>query len=217
MVRRYIKYLVIVVAAFVVLSPRALVASTGDDLLRELSNNISKLGCYEVSFSIEMTAQHREVTGRYIVDEHRYSLDMSGLRIYGDAKTRYSIDAENHEVVIERLDGSIPMLILNPALAFIALDRHFDARVIAKQEASDHSEELIVLELKPKSNIASSLEIDSSVLALDGLTKLPSSIGYMVDGEIIRIKVNSIMQSDMTIPPFDSIDYPAEYEIIDLR
>ncbi len=216
--RGYIRY--IIIAAIVLLKPISLSAAAereGGELLRELSENISKLGRYEVNFSIDMKSQESSVTGSYHVDAERYMLDISGAQIYGDGEVRYSVDSANKEVVIERLEGSMPMIILNPAVAFISLDKYFDAEVIVRQKVVESGIEVILIDLRPKQDGENSLKMEGSVLALNSDTKLPCSIAYAVDGEIVTVLVTSIKPTEKLIPSLSEIEYPAEYEIIDLR
>ncbi len=190
------------------ISPIMSFGASGDELLRELSQSIEQLGRYEVNFILRVSEQASVSSGNYLVDSQRYILSLSGFKIYGDNSLRYSVDQMNREVVIERMESSMPMIVVNPASAFVELDRYFNASV-QKSDAA-----VIQIRLEPKRR---STLVEGATLLLDAQSKLPREVIYLADGDEVRVVIESIVSTEQQIPMLEEIGYPDEYEVIDLR
>ncbi len=187
--------------------PWLAVGANGDELLRDMSLSIKSFGCYDVSFAISTETGGEAIEGSYTVDEERYRLDLSGFMIYGSKGVRYSVDSVNREVVIERLDEALPMVMVNPAKAFIGLDGEFHSEVVSEDKES------VTLKLQPKKESLKGVVMELQ-LRVDRETKLPKSIAYNAENESINIEVRSFTKSDTKL---SKIAIPKEYEVIDLR
>ncbi len=183
-------------------------ARSGDSELKELSRVISKMEQYEVQFEINMGVGGAAQRGSYFVDAERYILNIAPFLIYGDSGVRYTVDNNNLEIVIESVDESMPIIVSNPAMAFVALDSSFDA-VVAEESAEE-----INLVLTPK---AQKVLVDTIELKLDVKRMLPMAICYMADGEQIVVKIEKIAHSTQRIPQLEALTLPDGYEVMDLR
>ncbi|MFI3269897.1 MAG: hypothetical protein R3Y34_05830 [Rikenellaceae bacterium] len=221
--------------------PWLAVGANGDELLRDMSLAIKSLGCYDVAFAISTEASGKAnseqngeanveaIEGSYTVDEERYRLDLSGFMIYGSKGVRYSVDSVNREVVIEQLDEALPMVIVNPAKAFIGLDDEFYSEVVSednesvtlklqpKKESvtlrSQPKKESVTLRSQPKKESVKGVAMELQ-LKISRETNLPKSITYNADNESINIEVKSFTKSNTKL---SKIAIPTEYEVIDLR
>ncbi|MFR9564795.1 MAG: hypothetical protein SNG14_04610 [Rikenellaceae bacterium] len=232
--------------------PWLAVGANGDELLRDISLAIKSLGCYDVAFAISTEASGKAnseqngeanveaIEGSYTVDEERYRLDLSGFMIYGSKGVRYSVDSVNREVVIEQLDEALPMVIVNPAKAFIGLDDEFYSEVVSednesvtlklqpkkesvtlrsqpKKESvtlkSQPKKESVTLRSQPKKESVKGVAMELQ-LKISRETNLPKSITYNADNESINIEVKSFTKSNTKL---SKIAIPTEYEVIDLR
>lgn len=195
-----------VLSLWLLMLPLCGVCSDGVKMLTELSSAMSSLGRYSVDFSVEVGGEKVSEAGAYMVDGERYILTIAGQKFYGDDTTRYTIDTRNREVVIEPIDGSVQMVIANPAQAFSQLEKGFDVEVIEGAACK--------LLLTPK---VSGAIVESSELELDSDTKLPRSISYVADGESVKITILRLVSTSETIPKLTDIEYPEEFTVIDLR
>ncbi|MFI3304233.1 MAG: hypothetical protein SNF68_05770 [Rikenellaceae bacterium] len=174
-----------------------------------MSKALSDLGCYETYFLIYLNGDS-EVAGEgyYRVDGDCFFLAIADQEVYGDGVERYSINHTQREVVLERVvnDGSQPLLIINPAVAFLKLAEEFD--VEEQTEGLNNNSTELKLTPKSEDNI-----LQSSLLSIDNETYLPKSISYRVDEEEVSIILLDIRAAKEVI----EISYPSDYEVIDIR
>lgn len=177
--------------------------------LSDMSLAIEALGRYEVRFSIYVDGIDATGEGRYLVDGGRYYLEIAGQQIYGDSQQRCSVDHNNREVILERLevDDQSPMIIVNPAEAFTSLERYFDAEEMGSED------DRVAFKLTPKSG-ANILE--STLLEVDRATKLPRVVTYFANDEVVEVMLHNISSFDGS-PSATTPTYPDDYDIIDIR
>ncbi len=199
---------VVVVVAIYLSLPLSAAGATGDEILREMTSAIGWFKCYDVDFTLSVEGQKGEISGSYTVDGGRYMLTMSNYKIYGEGGVRYSVDEGSREVVIERLDTSMPMVVANPAKAFVELNDQYNSEVVTV--VADYA----VLKLLPKESNELIREV---TLVVSTKTKLPKSILYNTGAEEASVEIISVRQSASRIPAVDSIAYPEGFEVIDLR
>lgn len=201
------RYLYLIIA--VMCSTFQLMAeSKSEQILDDMSLTVERLGAYEVSFQI-LNSGSFAIAGSYHVDRDTYKLLIANQEIYGDSKSRYTIDNDLKEVVMESIDSSVPMVVANPATAFSRLNKSFDSKII-KMDGSER----ISLQLTPRK--ANDL-LDSILLEVDSKTKLPLSAIYSSGGEVIEVKIVAFEKSTTTLSPLDDITLPEGYDIIDIR
>lgn len=200
------RYLSIYLALLLSISP-LMADDKSEKILDELSLAVDNLGRYEVQFEI-VNGGDVVAEGEYLVDQDLYRLLIASQEIYGDREYRYTVDHVLKEVVMESIDSSLPMVIANPARAFSGLNRSFDSEIVKMEGES------IYVELTPKNK---GEMIDSALLELDSVTKLPSSAKYVAEGEKIVVRILSITQSTTPLIPLAEISLPNGYEKIDIR
>lgn len=199
---------IILLLSVAILSIGSVVADArSETLLNELSSRVDELGRYEVEFDIVMDGDVVD-SGEYRVDEDRYKLVIAGQVIYGEGGERLTINAAQQEVVMERVDESLPMVVANPANAFRSLTLSFDSLIEGELDG------LIYIQLTPREK---SPLIESSTLVIDAESGLPNRVVYLSDGDIIVVEIKKISTIDESIPAIDSVSLPDGYEIIDIR
>ncbi len=194
-----------------VVSLHGYATNLSDVILRELSAAVSSLGRYQSHFTIEVNGEMIDFVGRYAVDGERYMLSVPGGVTYGDTLMRYTIDSVNRMVVVERVVDTTPMLTSNPARAFTSLDQLFSSTL--KSDDGEH----YTLSLRPKGKITL---FQRAEVCISQKSYLPLSVSYKDSGDQVIIHLGEFVHSvDKRLIPdsFDSLVYPSDYEVIDLR
>ncbi len=179
-----------------------------EQILDDMSVAIEDLGSYEVDFAIE-NGGAVVAEGKYIVDGEYYKLSLANQVIYGDGALRYTIDNHMKEVVMERLDSQIPMIVANPARAFKGLKKGFDSQIVESSSLNN-----ICVKLTPKKD---GEILDSAIIEINSTTKLPVLAEYSSGGEVLTVIIRSITEISSELLPLDKIDIPDGYEVIDIR
>ncbi|MFI3328262.1 MAG: hypothetical protein SNH79_01325 [Rikenellaceae bacterium] len=187
---------------------------TGDDFLRLMSLSIKDLGAYEVHFEMGVSDHEEKIAGRYIVDENRYMLHVADQTIYGDGRLRYTVSAKDREVVIEQLQSNTPMIIANPAQAFLELDKSLNSAIVG-----GYNDRMVSFTLTPKDK---NLLFRSCFLTMSRFTNMPLFVSYETDEEHVSMRIVDIrslrIAAGSAVPRnLDAIAIPSGYEIIDIR
>ncbi|MFI3247945.1 MAG: hypothetical protein R3Y39_02330 [Rikenellaceae bacterium] len=199
------KYIYLIIALFIAVVP-AMADKKGGQILDEMSSAIDAIGSYEVSFEV-VSGGRVVASGEYIVDRDLYKLSIADQEIYGDSKSRFTIDNRLREIIMESIDSSIPMVVANPARAFKGLSKSFDSKIV---EQSDN----ITIALTPRKE---SDIIDSALLEIDTTTKLPILVRYEADGEQITVRILDLHKSSISLVSLEELVLPDGYDIIDVR
>ncbi len=191
------------------LSLNTLFGAVGEDgtpYLKQLTRSIEEIESYRVLFTLELGDEALE--GEYIVkDGESYYLTAGTQRISGNSSEREIVDSYNHEIIRERVNSSTPMLMANPATAFLSLDKIFESKVVA------HEESYINLELHPRED--KSL-FESVTLLLSATNYLPLRMIYRADGDEVVIAIDSFELFEGSLPTLDQTELE-KYEVVDLR
>ncbi len=188
--------------------------------LEGLNSAIEALGCYDVSFTLDINNETVDGEGRYRVDGDRYSFDFMGQTLFGDGAVRYTINHAAQEVVIEPFEvgsDAALLLMLDPTKAFVSLDSYFDVSEVefeggGEDGGGELKSDVAILQLTPKDGGGDGL-VDMAFIQIDAQTNLPSSVTYITDGEVVRVDILSISHSEDGV----LIGYPSDYEVIDIR
>lgn len=173
-----------------------------------MNRSIEGFERYEVSFLID-NGSNGAVDGRYFVDGDLYKLLIANQEIYGDGELRFTVDNGLREVVKERVDSSMSMIVANPARAFSNLKKGFDSKIIEVDEIGN-----INLTLTPRKE---SDMLDNIQLTVDPKMKLPISVAYRSGEEVITVVILEFAESTTTLRPLGDMILPKEYDIIDIR
>lgn len=191
------------------LSLNTLFGAVGEDgtpYLKQLTRSIEEIESYRVLFTLELGDEALE--GEYIVkDGESYYLTAGTQRISGNSSEREIVDSYNHEIIRERVNSSTPMLMANPATAFLSLDKIFESKVVA------HEESYINLELHPRED--KSL-FESVTLLLSATNYLPLRMIYRADGDEVVIAIDSFELFEGSLPSLNAEELE-QYEVVDLR
>lgn len=179
-----------------------------EKIVDEMSSAIDVLGRYEVSFTVE-SGVGSVVDGSYIVDRELYKLTLADQNIYGDGEQRFTIDNANREVVMERLDSSIPMVIANPARAFSDLNKSFESEII---ESNGGDNICVMFTPREESEL-----IDNTLIEIDQKSKLPLSARYRAGEEVLFVKILKFEPANISLISLDEMSLPDGYDIIDIR
>ncbi len=198
----------ILIAVFMLSVAPIMADKQSEKILDEMSSAIDSFDSYEVSFEIE-SGGHSVANGVYVVDNDIYKLIIADQEIYGDGESRFTIDNAHREVVMERIDSSIPMVIANPAQAFSALNKSFESKIV---EIDDGVNISVMLTPRKANDL-----IDNTLIEIDPKTKLPLSARYTSGGEIVIVKILDFAPSKKKLTPLDDMALPNGYDTIDIR
>lgn len=100
---------------------------------------------FHYSYSLSQKGQSfREITdGNVTVEDNAYSLDGLGIKVVSDGVTRWSLDEEAREVLVERVEETD--LFTNPAL-FIASYRNYMERIKVNAQGKDYLDVTLMLD-----------------------------------------------------------------------
>lgn len=175
------------------------------ELLERLAASVRAMGTYSVQF--EVVAGERSYAGRYDVRGDAYYMTVNGAEVYSDGRTRYEVNPEHREVVVDAVDTSSRNLLNNPTRAFDFLDGQFAAEYLGERPEGD------VVRLIPLERHAAVGMIE---VCIDPRSALPRSVVYEIDGDRVIIHVRTIAPGKEPPRGFDAAAY-AEYEFIDFR
>lgn len=173
--------------------------------LGRLSAFFRSLGSYRVVF--EVRSAEASFPGYYSVGDGRYYISLGAAEVYGADDTRYEVDNDRREVVIDRVDASSRNLLNNPAHAFDFMEEEFRA------ESLSDTAGVVTLRLTPRRSGGGIGAIDVSV---DRATGRPYRVEYLFEGEKIGIDIRSVTAESAAPARFDRSKY-AGYETIDFR
>lgn len=183
-------------------------------LLSRLSANITALGDYRVEFGVD--AEGREVRGSYIVSGQKFRIVTPEFEVIGDGESRYEVNHEILEVVVDVMDTTEMNILVNPIKAFEFADESFVPSYAGEIEIGGRFCDIV--ELKPAGEDTA---ITGVRLYLGRDNGLPLRLEYGLDGidEKVCVTVSSFGK-DPDIKPADfSFDKSAykDYEIVDFR
>ena len=100
---------------------------------------------FHYSYSLSQKGQSfREITdGNVTVEDNAYSLDGLGIKVVSDGVTRWSLDEEAREVLVETVEETD--LFTNPAL-FIASYRNYMERIKVNAQGKDYLDVTLMLD-----------------------------------------------------------------------
>ena len=192
--------------------------SSADDktvaLLSQLSTNISSLGDYRVDF--EVTAEGRQMEGSYMVSGQKFRIITPDFEVISDGESRYEVNHEIAEVIVDVMDTSEVNILINPVKAFEFAESGFASSYVGETEVDGRLCDLV--ELKP---LGEEPTITRVKLYLGRDSGLPVRLEYGIDGidDDVSVSVSSfrndpdIKSSDFS---FDKSAYK-DYEIVDFR
>ncbi len=172
-------------------------------LLEGLSSAVNAMPSYRVEF--EAYAGDDNLHGEYAVAGDIYHIKVADMEVFGDGATRYEVDGEKREIIVDVADTTSHNLLNNPTRAFMFLGSDYDAELLSDGGAQAE------VRLKPKS-AALSESITVTILSADNL---PSRIVYDAEGDSVIIAIKSFKRGGEPAR-FDMSRYEG-YEIIDFR
>ncbi len=100
---------------------------------------------FHYTYSLSQKGQSfREITdGNVTVEDNAYSLDGLGIKVVSDGVTRWSLDEEAREVLVETVEETD--LFTNPAL-FIASYRNYMERIKVNAQGKDYLDVTLMLD-----------------------------------------------------------------------
>ena len=180
-------------------------ASKGFTLLNKVSQSIKELGDYRVAFSVSIGGE--SVDGSYVVSGDEYYMELATAEIYCDEGVRYEVNNRDLEIVVDNVDLNSHNLLNNPTRGFNFLETQFTAKILSESVSE------VTVRLDPKSEDA--LSLGYIVVRMDIKSGLPTSIIYDMDGDSVRIIIESFTASSSP-KKFERGEYK-KYEWIDFR
>lgn len=183
-------------------------------LLSQLSANIAALDDYRVEFMVE--AENRQTQGSYIVSGQKFRIITPEFEVISDGESRYEVNHEILEVIVDAMDTSEVNILINPVKAFEFAENSFAPSYVGETEVDGRFCDLV--ELKP---LGEDSAITRVKLYLGRDSGLPVRLEYGIDGidDDVSVSVSSfrndpdIKSSDFS---FDKSAYK-DYEIVDFR
>lgn len=183
-------------------------------LLSQLSANIAALDDYRVEFMVE--AENRQTQGSYIVSGQKFRIITPEFEVISDGESRYEVNHEILEVIVDAMDTSEVNILINPVKAFEFAENSFAPSYVGETEVDGRFCDLV--ELKP---LGEDSAITRVKLYLGRDSGLPVRLEYAIDGidDDVSVSVSSfrndpdIKSSDFS---FDKSAYK-DYEIVDFR
>jgi len=177
----------------------------GFALLDGISKSLSKLGDYRVSFSVNMGEE--SVVGSYVVSGDEYYMELATAEIYCDGEVKYEVNNRDMEIIVDNTDLTSPNVLNNPTRGFDFLDSQFKSTVTGERGGE------IAIRLDPKTD--ETLVFGHIVVTINSKSGLPTSILYDMDGDSVRVVIESITSSSAP-KRFERREYK-KYEWIDFR
>lgn len=183
-------------------------------LLSQLSANIAALDDYRVEFMVE--AENRQTQGSYIVSGQKFRIITPEFEVISDGESRYEVNHEIAEVIVDVMDTSEVNILINPVKAFEFAESGFASSYVGETEVDGRFCDLV--ELKP---LGEEPTITRVKLYLGRDSGLPVRLEYGIDGidDDVSVSVSSfrndpdIKSSDFS---FDKSAYK-DYEVVDFR
>ncbi len=183
-------------------------------LLSQLSANIAALDDYRVEFMVE--AENRQTQGSYIVSGQKFRIITPEFEVISDGESRYEVNHEILEVIVDAMDTSEVNILINPVKAFEFAESGFASSYVGETEVDGRLCDIV--ELKP---LGEEPTITRVKLYLGRDSGLPVRLEYGIDGidDDVSVSVSSfrndpdIKSSDFS---FDKSAYK-DYEIVDFR
>ncbi len=187
-----------------------------EDLLGKLASKIASMGDYRVEFRAEVKGQG-SVEGLYTVSGDKYFIQVDGQEVRCDGKTRYEINHENREVLIDQVNPEDRNLLSNPTKAFEFANDQFRATYAGERTTAD-GRKCDAIMLHP---VASDASFSDVLLLIDRATGLPALLRYRMEGssDEVAITVKSFVHASGVQSSQFTLDRAAlkEYELIDFR
>lgn len=174
-------------------------------LLKGLSEKIRSMEGYVVEF--EVLTSDRTIGGRYFVRGDAYYMSFGAAQVFSDGLSRWEVDPDKKEVVIDVVDTASRNILNNPTRAFDLIDGGFSCDLVGESSGK------ATVRLVP---VSADTGITTLELTLDTSSLLPLSVAYDLDGERVEVVLSSFRPSAREPDRFHASDYPG-YELIDFR
>lgn len=180
-----------------------------EDILAKLAAKIASLGEYNASFEVE--AEGNRLRGQYAVSGDRYYMKTALYEVVCDGNTKWEINHEDEEVVIDNVNPADRDILSNPTRAFDFAGDIFRSAYRGAEGEAD------VVELTPVDTRSPLLRV---TLRIDRRTGLPTELRYLSVGlsedvviRIAKLEPGLFQGAAFT---FDKSKYK-DYDIIDFR
>ncbi|MCL2561127.1 MAG: outer membrane lipoprotein carrier protein LolA [Rikenellaceae bacterium] len=194
-------------------SDASLTMAMAAEILEKVGARVTAMGEYHAEF--EAMAEGNRIVGVYAVSGEKYYMRADGYEIIGDGRTRWEINHDDEEVLIDIADPADNNILTNPTRAFDFADTVF--RSSYKGEVRVDGEIFDVVELTPRDTRS---QLQRITLTVSRRTGLPVELRYMADGLSEEIVVRIVRMTQGLLPDarftFDSARYRG-YDITDFR
>ncbi len=189
-----------------------------------LSTFIEKVAASCVSFDYSFSAKSQGTTmkgdGNVKVQGSAFFLVGNGLEIWCDGKTRWTVDRDAEEAVVENVMDYGDELAANPALLVTSVDTFFTEISFGKSQVGGKTVD--VSTLKPNSEEDNSMEIVGLKLYFKtGTSLLTGAWVEFADGTVTDLTISNLKYSERTNEKesfrFDEKTLDSSYVITDLR
>ncbi len=172
-------------------------------VVETLANYFRAMPSYTVHFTVDAADFRTE--GSYAVEDDNFYMLIGRAEAFSDGKTKWEVDPQHREVVIDRVDTSSRNLLGNPTHAFDFINSEFRAELLSTQGNMQR------LRLTPTQK-ESTLSVITIEVEAGGK---PRTLSYDADGDTLTIRIDRI-EPQAQLKRFAKNAYPG-YEIIDFR
>lgn len=188
--------------------------SRSQALLSGLSAKIGGYHGYAVKFRVQIQGQVA-ADGDYMVSGNKFYIKVGNREIYCDGATKYEVNGDDQEVVIDNVNPNDKDILSNPTKAFEFLGGNFTHTYSG--QATPGGKQVDVVLLKPT---AKNTPYNDITLMIDVAGGLPVSIKYSMAelSSQVNISVLSFVAKDLKASQFtfDKGLYKG-FELIDFR
>ncbi len=184
-------------------------AQSSQEILRQMSSAIKKLGSYSANFI--MSSVEGENNGSFAVHNQLFCISAGVIELQYDGNAVYEIDHSAKEIIIDNLSDNYSFW-SNPAQAFTMLDTNYEHELEGTESLNGQTLYRINLQDQLQSS-------ESFTLWVDATTFLPNKAVYGVGEHSVSIRFVRIQPNsapDANLFTFDKAKY-LNYEHIDMR
>ncbi|QZE13146.1 outer membrane lipoprotein carrier protein LolA [Halosquirtibacter laminarini] len=207
--------------AFIILSilltSSSLFAQTdGKSIIDNFTKTLKSYPSIETTFDFTLENKEAEISdtnsGKLVIKNEKYRLDMLGIQIYSDGKTSYSFMPSTNEVNITNVgageEGSV-----DPSKMFNMYEEGMKVTLLNTVNKGNLKEYEIQLVPEEQDNF------EKIIVYITSDNRLKKAITYAMDGNVYTISIEKMVTNktfEDTYFKFDTSKYP-EVDVIDMR
>lgn len=212
----------IIIMAVAVLSsgaPSMAKSKTLGNFIEKVSSSLVKFD-YSFSMQTAKTKSKMTGTGNVIVQDNAFYMEGSGLEVWCDGKTRWTVDRLAEEALVESVDDSYDSYATNPALMITAVDEAFSEVSFGSSKFQGKTVDASVLSPVVKGKYSMDIA-ELKLFFKSGTSDLIGAEVKLNDGSVSEFTIKDMVFSDREETKesfrFDEKTLESSYVVTDLR